>query len=187
MSTGESLLLLVSIVRLWAGLIVVGSSPEMIGVAHADDAAPHLIHAADEVPLRAEVVADLAATSAGPHLLQRDEQFTHAVTVTNNGPSSSGGAKVYISTSGMQFGSAEPSQGSCRLDATGVTCTLDSLASGGVATIAILGTPNGMGTVTSTAYVVGDLPDPNVDNNKASATMVFPGMPGIFRRTEPPP
>jgi len=86
--------------------------------------------------------------------------------------------KLFVSIYGpYTFGSAQPSQGICTYDTRIVTCDLGSLARGEVAAVRFLVTLTSVGPTTSTAYVVGDEPDLNTSNNKASAETRVPRPP----------
>jgi uncharacterized repeat protein (TIGR01451 family) len=71
---------------------------------------------------------------------------------------------------GVTFVSATSSQGTCTNASGTVTCTVGNLANGASATITInVTTSVTPGSITNTATVTGNEPDPNTANNRASA------------------
>ena len=96
------------------------------------------------------------------------------ITVANAGP---GPAPDVVVTDplppGTTFVSATPSQGTCTLIGTQLTCTLGDLAAGASATISLALIPPESGSVTNTATVsaFGGGGDANAGNNTATATI----------------
>jgi uncharacterized repeat protein (TIGR01451 family) len=73
---------------------------------------------------------------------------------------------------GVTFVSVSSTQGTCINTAGTVVCSIGNLDNGGSATITINVTaPTTAGTITNTATVKGNEPDPNTANNTASATI----------------
>jgi uncharacterized repeat protein (TIGR01451 family) len=114
---------------------------------------------------------DLAVTKTdSPDPLFAGQQLTYTVRVTNNGPALATGATVTDTLpAGSTFVSASSTQGTCSGTAT-VTCGLGTIASGATVTVTIKIKPNTPGTITNTASVIGDGPDPNPGNNSSTAT-----------------
>jgi uncharacterized repeat protein (TIGR01451 family) len=114
---------------------------------------------------------DLALTKTdSPDPLFAGQQLTYTIKVINNGPAPATGATVTDTLpAGSTFVSASSTQGTCSGTAT-VTCGLGTIASGATATITIKIKPNTPGTITNTASVSADGPDPKAANNSASAT-----------------
>jgi uncharacterized repeat protein (TIGR01451 family) len=112
---------------------------------------------------------DLAITkvdSADPSRAGRD--LTYTLTVTNNGPNPATGVTVTDTLpSGLSARSSSASQGSCS-GTTTVTCSIGDLASGGSATVSIVVRPSSPGSITNSASVSGNQPDPNSANNTAT-------------------
>jgi len=123
--------------------------------------------------------ADLSITKKGPALAQNGGTITYTIVVSNGGPAAD--TNVTVSDplpAGEALVSATPSQGSC---SDTVTCNLGTLASGGSATVTIVATVTAScgSTLTNTATVSGDLPDPNPANNSSSTSaLVFCAVAG---------
>ncbi|MGH9779514.1 MAG: choice-of-anchor Q domain-containing protein, partial [Candidatus Acidiferrales bacterium] len=111
--------------------------------------------------------ADLAITKAdSPDPVNRGDNLTYTLTVTNNGPGGAGDVQVVDNLpAGLAFVSAMPSQGTCMEAALMVTCDLGIVASGGNATIDIVVTTTAAGMLTNTATVTTTSNDPDVSNN----------------------
>jgi serine protease AprX len=119
----------------------------------------------------------LAAFSADLALAQTDTPdptlvgvpVTYTLTVSNLGPGSA--LNVTVSeglTLSATVDSATPSQGSCSLLAHGASCDLGPIASGGSATVTIVGTPGAVGTLTSDAAISPTGLDPDASNDSAA-------------------
>ena len=117
--------------------------------------------------------ADLSITlSSSPEPVPLGAPLLLTATVTNGGPSDATNVAVTYTppsapqpTGNINLTSAMPSQGSCAQP--GGPCSLGTLARGFRATITFLGTPAVAGTLTSTATVTADQPDPDQSNNTA--------------------
>jgi uncharacterized repeat protein (TIGR01451 family) len=123
------------------------------------------------------VQADISVIKEGPPTEIAGNRMVYTVVVTNNGPSD---AQDVAITDPMPVGlstiSAAPSQGSCSGDAV-ITCNLPILVSGARITVrlAVQVSPAAGGEmITNTAAAQSTTPDPNPNNNQASAhTSVF--------------
>lgn len=114
--------------------------------------------------------ADLALTmSDSPDPVAPGNDVTYILVVTNGGPD---GAQSAVLTqnlpAGVTYVSATPSVGSCGESGGVVTCNLGNIANGGSATVTVVITTGGVGTITSTASVTSSTSDPNAGNNDAS-------------------
>lgn len=108
-------------------------------------------------PVAGGVTVHLFASNAGP------DADTGVILTAGWSPSGVGGATLAGVT---------PSQGTCSISASSLTCSLGTLPSGGSATVDVsLQAPSGT-SVTTTASITGDLFDYNQSNNSASVTVV---------------
>jgi uncharacterized repeat protein (TIGR01451 family) len=121
--------------------------------------------------------ADLSITKSGPSAATQGVPFTYNLTVRNSGPGDATGVTVTDHLpAGVTFVSATPS--SCTQATGTVTCSLGSLANGGVVMITITVSPTTTsGTLVNSARVTGNEPDPDLRNNTAGpvSTTVLAG------------
>lgn len=100
----------------------------------------------------------------------------YSLTVTNKGPDTA--TNVVMSDpapAGVQYQSATPSQGTCTVTISLVTCQLGTLTAGQTVTIAIKGKAIAVGTHVNTATVTGDGGrEANPGDNTDSAETVVP-------------
>jgi len=95
--------------------------------------------------------------------------LTYNISVTNNGPSNVKNAQVvHLLPNGVVFESAVASQGTCGQSGGVVTCNLGAMPPGSRATITVQVLPVSTGTVSSTAIVSSEQPDPNPSNNSVT-------------------
>jgi len=95
--------------------------------------------------------------------------FWFDVTAANAGPSTTTGALNVQLSGGPTKISASPS--GCTVSGTTVSCSFQSLAAGGTASVRISGTMPSKGTVTASAAISGSVADPNAANDRASASI----------------
>jgi uncharacterized repeat protein (TIGR01451 family) len=105
--------------------------------------------------------------------------LTYTVTVENLGPGTATGVQLEdVLPLGVTFTSATPSQGSCSQLLVVVTCSLGTLADQQVASVAIIVTPSGSGTLTNIAAAESLNLDPNPLNNLVTETTTVGGGTG---------
>jgi uncharacterized repeat protein (TIGR01451 family) len=117
---------------------------------------------------------DLSITKAGSPVEQDLGQgnITWTIVVTNNGPDTDTGVKIADPIpSGNTFVSAVSTKGSCTGNVAILNCTIGDMAAGENVTITLVTTPTTAGKQTNTVTVVGDRPETNLANNKATATV----------------
>lgn len=113
---------------------------------------------------------DLAiAIEANPQELQVNETVTYTVTVTNNGSLQGTDVRVVDTLPGsLQFVQVLPSQGAVESSGQNVVVNLGNLAAGAQATVQIKAIVKSAGTISNTAMVTANEPDPNEEDNSAS-------------------
>jgi uncharacterized repeat protein (TIGR01451 family) len=127
--------------------------------------------------------ADLALTKTdSPDSVLAGELLSYTLTVQNNGPSSATGVSVTDNLpAGVMYDSASPSQGTCSVSGSTVTCALGTIADQEGASVLIVVRPQSAGLITNDASVTSDAADPQSSNNTASAqttvTSTAPGFP----------
>jgi serine protease AprX len=122
---------------------------------------------------RIDALAAVLATTADLSVSQTDSPdptlagipVTYLLTVSNAGPATSRATVSDGLSLIAVIGSATPSQGSCTLFTHGISCDLGDIAPGGSATVELVVTPSGTGTLTSAASVVSEGPDLVPGNN----------------------
>ena len=131
--------------------------------------------------------AALVLTKTGaPDPVKAGSQLTYTLTTTNDGPSDATG--VWISDTlpaGVQYVSAGGVGGTTAIAYSGtVTLQLGNLAAGAsdTTTIVVTVAATTTGTLTNTATVTGNEPDPNLTNNTAKCTTTI-SQPGIIQDT----
>ncbi|HEV3446703.1 MAG TPA: DUF4214 domain-containing protein, partial [Gemmataceae bacterium] len=96
--------------------------------------------------------------------------ITYTIAVTNNGPSDSQAVVVTdMLPTGLIFNSASFSQGTTSQSGNTITANLGTVASGATISGTIVVTPTEDGTIINTASVTSSTPDPNAQNNSATA------------------
>ncbi|HZH33221.1 MAG TPA: SBBP repeat-containing protein, partial [Pyrinomonadaceae bacterium] len=103
--------------------------------------------------------------------------------VRNNGPSPATGVILTdVLPSGVTFVSATPTQGTCQINGTALTCNLDVLAPNAQASVRLALTPAQPGTINNTATVRGNEPDTISSNNSDAEQTLISALPSIFGR-----
>lgn len=123
--------------------------------------------------------ADLSIEkSDNPDPVNPGNQLTYSITVNNAGPTA---AQNVVVTDTLPAGVTFVSTTGCAEDPTGVpTCSLGTILAGGFTSYTITVTVNlaTFGTLTNTASVTSDTPDPNPSNNTVTEdTTSKPGPP----------
>ena len=143
---------------------------------HATSFDPNTANNSSTATTTVGLPADLAVTIVGaPNPVQRGGTLTYTITATNNGP-----GVVIINLidqlpSGLTY-TSNSQPGSCAFDASGVVhCAGVKLDPGASFVVTVTVTVNVNGTISNTAAVSGDVPDPTPGNNSATAqTTVTP-------------
>jgi uncharacterized repeat protein (TIGR01451 family) len=116
--------------------------------------------------------ADLAVTTnAGPTTGNEGDTFTYSITVTNGGPNDAP-STVLTDTLGanLKYVSATTTSGTITQSGSVVTVNVANLANGGSFTLNVTAQATEDGTVTESASVTSNAPDPNPSNNTKSAS-----------------
>jgi uncharacterized repeat protein (TIGR01451 family) len=120
--------------------------------------------------------ADLALTMTdAPDPVAVRGQLTYTLTVRNDGPSTATRTTLVDTLPAVTFVSATPAQGTCVRSAKAktdgvLTCQLGSIASGQSTTVTVVVSPAKAGSLTNTATVSADQPDPDGADNSATET-----------------
>ncbi len=140
---------------------------------------PNLANNTSTASTQVNLLADLAIVkSASPSPAIAGNGLTYALSATNNGPSNATGVTITDTLpAGVTYVSAASSQGTVSQAGGTVTVNVGGLASGtgATATILVMVGPTAHGTITNTAVISGNEPDPNLANNTSTvATQVNP-------------
>lgn len=119
-------------------------------------------------PVQADLSVAIAATP-NPVKLGQSLKYTVYAYNTVTGNATASGVRASFSLPGkVTLQSVVPSQGQCTTSASTVDCQFGEVAYSKQASVDILVTPTGKGTLTSSATVKSDLSDPNQGNNSAT-------------------
>jgi hypothetical protein len=129
--------------------------------------------------------ADMSVTLSAPSSVGLARPIRYSVLVRNNGPSGATGVRMTVSLP-LSVTFRNSSVGYCSGGFGSVVCDLGSMASGGSATIQITVLTLQLGSVTATANVGANEPDPVPGNNTDSKTtnvtlFVRESSPGFVR------
>jgi uncharacterized repeat protein (TIGR01451 family) len=132
--------------------------------------------------LRNALVRDLSASSAdmsismsAPASAVTGVNTTVTLTAKNKGPNAVSGATLRDTIpAGAPLVSVTPSQGACGGNPV-VLCDLGNMANGSSATVTLVLQFTASGSVTNSATIGANLPDSNLNNNSASATIAVSG------------
>ncbi|MEJ8568749.1 DUF11 domain-containing protein [Elongatibacter sediminis] len=111
--------------------------------------------------------ADLSITiTDSPDPVTAGNPLTVTLDVTNDGPDeATDTVVVYTPPPGVPITSVTPSQGTCDVGPTTITCDLGSVPNGGTPDIVVVMTPTLPGTLDHEATVSSAVADPTPDNN----------------------
>ncbi len=120
--------------------------------------------------------ADLGVTKTGPAMVGLGANITYTLTVTNRGPDDTVGVVVTDNLpQNVSFVSATGSGVTCNAQGRVVTCDVGDLAQNATTTITVVvRAPVTPQSITNTALVMGDDPDP-VDANNSSSVVTGVG------------
>jgi large repetitive protein len=134
---------------------------------------PNLSNNTSTVTTQVTRSADLAlAKAAAPNPVKPGQKLTYTLTATNNGPSSATGVSVVDTLpDGVYYYSASGQSSATIVNQT-LTLNVGALTPGASSTISVVVVVRSSttGTVTNTATVGGNDPDPNMANNTAAVT-----------------
>ena len=139
---------------------------------------PDLSNNTDTVRVNVPPEADLAITkTATPDPVSAGAELTYTLTVTNNGPNAAQNAQVQDDLpASLTLVSATPDQGTCT-QTDPVTCDLGNIPVSGTVEITIVTTVGGDqqgNTISNTATVNSETPDPNLENNQDGVDVSVP-------------
>jgi uncharacterized repeat protein (TIGR01451 family) len=117
-------------------------------------------------------LADLAISIAAPSSVNAGAPITWVISVANFGPT--GAQNVVVANTlpnGVVFGSASGTGWNCAVQGNLVGCTTPAISVGNASSITITGTaPSAAGTLTDSASISSNNPDPKSSNNSVSVT-----------------
>ena len=134
------------------------------------------------------IAADLGVTQTdAPDPTIPGTSVTYTLTVTNHGPAAATGVVAGDDfPTNAAFVSATASQGTCSHTLLAAQCALGTLAMNASATMSVVVTPSAAGTMSNTALVSGNEPDPNTGNDSVvEMTTVEPCPPPAPAITAP--
>jgi uncharacterized repeat protein (TIGR01451 family) len=123
--------------------------------------------------------ADLSITKSGSsNPVETQTNLSYTIKAINQGPAVATGVQVNDTLPSVVFVSATSTQGMCSGTST-VTCSIGTLGVGSIATVTIVVKPQAIGSISNTATIMGNQPDPNPDNSTATVvTTVEATCPG---------
>lgn len=148
---------------------VTGSATRAGGDAEATDTAT--------LAIQGQAVADMAVEIAGtPATVLAGAAVNYTVTVRNSGPDPAS-SSVGLQFAGVAVTGASTAGGACTAPGATMTCTMNSIANGGSATITVNATAGAAGSGTVNATVTVDGVDNGAGNNAGSATTTITAPP----------
>lgn len=153
-----------------AGTTIINNA--VVGAATGD---PDTTNNSDDHQTQVGTAADLSIVKSQSTAVA-GSPLTYTLIVRNAGPSDEPRAVVADTLpEGLTLRSASPSQGACELSGGTVSCSLGLLAAGGSAQVVIVtDVPSGAAgtTITNSATVSGDAPDPDPANNSSTVSQL---------------
>jgi uncharacterized repeat protein (TIGR01451 family) len=133
--------------------------------------------------------ADMSLTKVGaPNPVNVGSNLTYTYTIVNNGPGVATGVVMSdFVQAGLTFVSATATQGTCTLSNNVLTCNVGTMNPGAVVTVTNVVQPQASlagSTITNTASVAAQQPDPNPANNTATATVQVAGAGTVVAATQ---
>ena len=156
--------------------VIPGQTGSIISSAIVSSTEPEIYppsNVANVTTLVQSPAADLAVSLSGaPNPAFVGGTITYTATALNNGPSTATGVVITNTlSSSVLVTSASASQGSVSINGNIVICQVGNLANGATATATINTVPLIDGTLSANARVVGNLVDPVLANNSATAAV----------------
>jgi uncharacterized repeat protein (TIGR01451 family) len=119
---------------------------------------------------------DLAVTKVDtPDPAKLNGEIRYTMLVTNAGPSTATGVRLADPLpAGTSFVSVSTTQGTCSFAGGLVQCNLGTIPVGGSVAVSLVVKATRTGSLTNEVTVVGQEPEPNTTNNRASTTTFVP-------------
>lgn len=129
----------------------------------------------DSVPLPQPADLEIVKTS-NRRAVVGSSTITYTLRIRNNGPGAATGVQVLDTPSlPVRVRSVSPSVGRCTTTVP-IRCDIGTLQAGASVTIRIVAQPMAPGSLTNSASVTGDVPDPNARNNIDGTTTRVQGL-----------
>ncbi|HXG75484.1 MAG TPA: hypothetical protein VNJ53_02850 [Gaiellaceae bacterium] len=154
-----------------------GSEHVNVVTASGNDTSGNSLSASDDARVQiTERLIDLVIQKDATSPTPLNGTVTYTLTVTNRGPDTATNVQLADpAPAGITYLGANPSQGSCSVTASLVTCSLGSLAPGQTVTVTVTGRATQTGQHTNTATVTGSGGrETNPADNVDSAVTVVP-------------
>ncbi len=135
---------------------------------------------ASALPFTLDYSSDIAVSIAAPQSVLLGNDFTYVITITNNGPFA---APAVTLTNWLPaqvtLKSASKTQGTLNTSGNPVTGELGTIPAFSKATVTLTVTPHEATTLSDSAAVASDFPDPDPANNLASASTTIYVIPTL--------
>ena len=159
------------------GNLALNSTGKLTDKAHveAEQPDPELANNKASATVEALDAADLGVTDkVAPEAAVDGTQVTYTLTVTDHGPDTATESKLTDTLpAGLSVASASTPQGACATTSSTLECNLGAIPSGSSVKVTLTANLalNATGKLTDKAHVEAEQPDPELANNKASATV----------------